>query len=66
MFRILVSQGREVVKSHIRYEKQKAGDDQYRVGLAKHHSFEKELLSNLIYSYPEIEKIGKDIQDVLG
>ena len=25
MFRILVSQGREVVKSHIRYEKQKRG-----------------------------------------
>ena len=66
MFRILVSQGREVVKSHIRYEKQKAGEEQYRVVLAKHHSFEKELLSNLIYSYPEIEKIGKDIQDVLG
>ncbi|WP_456087908.1 DUF4435 domain-containing protein [Parabacteroides sp.] len=64
LYNIIVSLGKEIVNYHIREEKKKCEKKHHKAIYERHSDFEPILRSQLLYNYPEMEKIGKDIKKI--
>lgn len=66
LYNAIVTLGKEIVKYHISKEKEKSDKKTHNAIFEKHTDFEKILQSQLLYTYPEMEKIGNDINVIWG
>lgn len=64
LYNVIVSLGKEIVNYHIREEKKKYEKKHHKAIYDRHSGFEPILRSQLLYTYPEIGKIGKDINEI--